>query len=818
MEQPKFEHVMQKARNIAHHRQKTITGKCVMLSLWHKDFMSWINIPCDTDILDMASLFCSGFTDVVINAPIAENQFTLFASNLSILGKQGVSNVFCCNNFSLVSAQKVCDGARDCSFDEDENLCGNIINNITIQDMMFDSRRNDETIILQSDTKENKQRQIYSCTHKRIECLYDIGDTRTDRKQVHCSTGQHLMFCKHFHCTSTFKCPDYYCVPWMYVCDGFWDCPGGYDEIPCSLVFRPGFYHCSHSRINILPESICDHILDCPEKDDEQDCILHGIVCPAKCTCIHLSLVCVGAHQIDEAAVLPFEFVLFRNQDSPFPVVCSVVETFRQSRFLQLENSHYPGMCVSVQDVLLKHLYIFTATRCDIQHLKSKCFLSITNIRVLRLAANAISEIRQDAFFDTNYVQELVLSNNGLTHLCEEVFNNLENLLWLDLTFNQISQIEHNMFNSSTSQVIGVFSESFLFCCLGSKVKCSVYVSFSCKRFLQDPYVGIVLWIVGIMTFTVNAVVLVKNISNMLASKLYTTKIYTKLLLCNTCSHILFALYVFILSTTDEYLGNFYILNSFSWEQRFTCNFICFLFTFVVFLSAVSVMTYSYSKYSVIHGPMRSFFKKGSVVSKIIFLEICITLCFSSILTVLFSVFNRKEIPTYFCSPVSNKDDFTVFVLFVPVLSLVGVVSSLTVPVLYSKVVIEVKQQRTQSLIKQKTYHNTLMKHGAVHSLCNLLSWFPPSVLMLSSMFRYNYPPEALIWTFAVVLPFNPIVQPLLLDKHLSSFLLNMCKKKKPLKRGDSILIECGKSIELRSGQFLSESSCVSSDTNISHQ
>ncbi len=35
-----------------------------------------------------------------------------------------------------------------------------------------------------------------------------------------CRTGEHLQECKNFECNGMFKCPNYYCVPWHYTCDG----------------------------------------------------------------------------------------------------------------------------------------------------------------------------------------------------------------------------------------------------------------------------------------------------------------------------------------------------------------------------------------------------------------------------------------------------------------------------------------------------------------------------------------------------------------------------------------------------------------------
>ncbi len=69
-----------------------------------------------------------------------------------------------------------------------------------------------------------------------------------------------------------YKCPAYYCVPLRYVCDGYWDCPYGTDELKCSKEPEPGFYHCAESSVFLAVSSVCDNEFDCPKKDDEANC------------------------------------------------------------------------------------------------------------------------------------------------------------------------------------------------------------------------------------------------------------------------------------------------------------------------------------------------------------------------------------------------------------------------------------------------------------------------------------------------------------------------------------------------------------------
>ena len=87
---------------------------------------------------------------------------------------------------------------------------------------------------------EHKNRIFHKFSHQ-IPCdgahlnYYNITDICISRLNtchllIPCTFGQYLQDCKEFQCNTKFKCPNFYCIPWTYVCDGIWDCSYGYDE------------------------------------------------------------------------------------------------------------------------------------------------------------------------------------------------------------------------------------------------------------------------------------------------------------------------------------------------------------------------------------------------------------------------------------------------------------------------------------------------------------------------------------------------------------------------------------------------------------
>ena len=124
-------------------------------------------------------------------------------------------------------------------------------------------------------------------------CIYELKYPSLLLK--YCRNGAHLHRCDFIQCSGQFKCPTHYCIPYDYVCDGKWDCPGGEDEIICKLFSCSQLFKCKNQTKCLSLSKVCDNHLDCIHGEDEQSCRLtfqNKFICPHKCTCITLSVVC----------------------------------------------------------------------------------------------------------------------------------------------------------------------------------------------------------------------------------------------------------------------------------------------------------------------------------------------------------------------------------------------------------------------------------------------------------------------------------------------------------------------------------------------
>ena len=151
-----------------------------------------------------------------------------------------------CTDGTTISADLVDDLVVDCTQEyEDELLLQQILQN----EKYFPCKESHQLPCLKGHS---------NCYNISEICTYRLNE---NFHLLPCRTGGHLENCKEFECNMMFKCPNYYCIPWNYVCDGKWDCPKGTDEDftygcqkdrECHNLFKCQEIKCMHSfRIHL---------------------------------------------------------------------------------------------------------------------------------------------------------------------------------------------------------------------------------------------------------------------------------------------------------------------------------------------------------------------------------------------------------------------------------------------------------------------------------------------------------------------------------------------------------------------------------------
>ncbi len=320
------------------------------------------------------------------------------------------------------------------------------------------------------------------------------------------SSGYHLISCENHTCLSIyFKCPGYYCLPWRFVCNGQWDCPGGMEEIHCNRTACPGMFKCRMSSICIPHVSICDNITDCPLKDDQHFCdrSLNLMSCPTNCSCLVFSIFC---QELTLNVLNNFKHYLSiqilnlnLTDDSAFWYMLDV------PLVLALKNSTLLSICKQAK--VLEYLKMLDISFNGISKLGTHCFQYLYNIHLLNISFNKVSLLQSYTFSRSIYIKSLDLAWNEIRSLDGQIFSGLFRLLSLNLTENSIISVSDlTFYNTSVSNIITI---NFRICCVKPMIKtqCAATPVWpnTCSKLLGSTIVMIIIWLISIVGFLMNA-------------------------------------------------------------------------------------------------------------------------------------------------------------------------------------------------------------------------------------------------------------------------------------------------------------------------
>ncbi|XP_071510300.1 uncharacterized protein [Diadema antillarum] len=194
--------------------------------------------------------------DLVDNCFDGSDEANCEASNVS----------FTCYNGDIHPRWAKCDGIVDCiggSFEDEPEICG--------------YRKKNHSCNVEGELQCNNG----ACVSADILCIYDISQSGYVKG---CRDLSHLRSCEDFQCPEyTLKCPNSYCIPLRFRCNGRWDCIAGQDELNCDtsspslaadhVACPKGTYKCHSSKVCLPQSEVCDGFAHCPDKDDEQFCV-----------------------------------------------------------------------------------------------------------------------------------------------------------------------------------------------------------------------------------------------------------------------------------------------------------------------------------------------------------------------------------------------------------------------------------------------------------------------------------------------------------------------------------------------------------------
>lgn len=756
--------IQQKATKISDYLsvQKPNTVKnrsCVMMLVWHHLYLHWIQIPCDAQVIDKASVFCQTSARMKIQT-VVQPKSNFHSRNKS--WDKNLNNIFVCDDASMVSSHDICSKEFKCISNDDKQFCerdifGHKLTDVVKLEWMSASENMTKNLSIFSTKPILNTIKLLphglACSDRRVMCLYETHkDNETKiRELINCKEGYNLDSCEDYNCTGTYKCPGYYCIPWKYLCNGLWDCPAGYDEQDCLIIRRPGFFHCSDSAINILPNSVCDNIADCPYRDDEFNCELHSTLCPVPCHCYKFSIICtipLGG-QSQSMKTLPYKYCLVvRNVHWQRTV--TFLSLIPHLQYLKLNSNQFPFLSFASSKAGLSELEVFVSSNNSISILQKGFLRVMTRLRHLNFSHNKIKEVQCNAFLNLSQLNTLLLTNNNLNNVRSCSFVSLPMLQFLDLSQNNILFVEKRTFSYMPQNDIHIKSDHEAFCCMKNKVNC-YHEHPSCRELLASGAIRICAWVVALF-------ILVANSPTVFESN---PSPHRFMFHAGQMSHCLIGVVLVLLSAVDRFYGSDFVFVQFIWQKSMLCFSICFWFETHVILHNVSFLLITVSQYFVVHYPIESKFRQLSFVKHVSLVLFVVSLTLSLTMTSILFCF-QGNLSNSLCLPASTFSEFSIF--FTILLAGLSTTTSFVVPTIFVK--IHSKLQMESQFSPQNQGIATKLKSfelkAFVRSTVCFLSFLPAStVFLVLPSLKQDYE-TVLMWTLTSLMALNALLDPFL--------------------------------------------------------
>ena len=568
-------------------------------------------------------------------------------------------NVFECEQGIFVAYCFVCDGKKDCPGDEafiemacscEENVdiskkCKLVVskdgiktcslfyltmkdgtcllyepvNSMKMSHQTFNSSTSFKPIF-KSDLKLTCQDNGQLSCKPRYRNCYNITELcsyRLDENNLltPCETGEHIENCRDIQCNMKFKCKDFYCIPWGYVCDGKWDCPGGYDEIKelgsgvkrhCKNMFR-----CTNSQKCIHIGDVCNGMLDCPAEDDEYMCSLTGSVCLSSCVCLGFAIKCYNiSAEIFITSTHSYNALFLNHCDLNF--LKPLLKILNLPAVLSLTCNNLNFVCEILPG--LGNMLMIDLGFNQIDHLNRDCFKNGLLITSIMLNNNLIPIFYKAVLYHLINLSYLDLSNNIITKLFIDSNLLISYLEILSIKNNILTEISDSTFDNFNLKIL-VTDEYFICCNLPSNSICtSVKLWFeSCKHLLLHRSITVYVFCFSTLLIISNVVAtFLQMISNRKNKECYGAFQYVAISV--NILYLTWGIYLKFLVVFDFLFKDNFILHKSLWQSSFICHFLCSINLNYNILSRLLNNFISFTRFMVVMYPLDSNLKSKTVV------------------------------------------------------------------------------------------------------------------------------------------------------------------------------------------------------------
>ena len=615
-------------------------------------------------------------------------------------------------------------------------------------------------LIMQQD-KTNK------CEPKQIPCTYHVQhcysfsdiciyNLNIQQLLIPCHNGEHLLECKHFQCSSMFKCLNSYCLPWKYVCDGKWDCPEGQDE--SKITFCGGFslctdmYKCQNTKQKCIPlGNLCDSHDDCPHSDDEMMCQFQNQFCPKYCYCLMYAVACKNYDGLEIEKILASNYISIYIFRSNVRIFKSTYLFSSNLEILQLPNNNIKYACV------LK---------------------SFTKLLLLNLISNNLSVLNEYCFTSFARLKSLILKKNKILHLRPKSFYNLSNLYFLDLSFNPVMKLMSHCFsvlpmlkvlyfkNIPARQVsIDIFistnvkvivTKNYHVSCVNPEATLSAAHPhwYLCTGILPRKWMQALIYLISLLVILTNMIIIINQM------KLVNVNHADKpIVIAISVCDLFCGLYLCIIWIADITYHQT-ISTTEIWRSHDACYLAFGIILLYTILRQCLLLFKSVIQLLLVYKPFQSRHRQDKFILPWISVMYCLALSLSLFLTYLLR-FNSIILPTALCIPFFDP---THSILLMKIITLFIVISQTSsaaaIIIIFWLLLLQIQKSVKHFDMKRK--NDKLFSQLALTSFSNIACWLLTNLTYVMAMLVPQYPHSLVIVTVILILPFKAMFMPLI--------------------------------------------------------
>ena len=373
----------------------------------------------------------------------------------------------------------------------------------------------------------------------------------------------------------------------------------------------------SYNAIGSLPSELFTALQDL-EILDLSNNGLHEL--PADCflileNLISLSLCCnnltINASQVFES--LTALQVLDLSKNSIVQLPAQIFESTKNLVSLDISDNYLKYIPVQCLANLSRLIYL-NMSKNSLSRLPS--FSAQGELLVLDLSENSLNSLTPLNFVSVIQVTFLSLSKNKLVALPDRLFYYMKNLIFVNISYNAVQKIGPKIFGNESKletfdmrknemyrilhdsfeanpQNATIIVDKFATCCFMDEAQCvSIHPRpdyLTCKRMLQDVFLRISVWVLGLSAFICNTIA-----HYVRTHKRQGNKVQTLLISHLALSDLLMGVNMLILASADAYYGEYFPSYAHVWRQGFACKLAGFLSIFsskgsVFFIALISI-------------------------------------------------------------------------------------------------------------------------------------------------------------------------------------------------------------------------------------